>query len=154
MDNRWRDIICAVLFIAFGVFMFVVSTGIDPIVANDVGSGFVPRIIAGAIVALAVVLLVLSVLKKRVARTEKADEDLKGGVFTVLALAAYVFLFDRLGFLVSTALYLFVQMTILSNRENRKFKLFAVLALVVPALIYLIFTNLFDMALPAGIIRF
>jgi putative tricarboxylic transport membrane protein len=114
----------------------------------------VPRIIAGAIVALAVVLLVLSVLKKRVARTEKADEDLKGGVFTVLALAAYVFLFDRLGFLVSTALYLFVQMTILSNRENRKFKLFAVLALVVPALIYLIFTNLFDMALPAGIIRF
>ena len=151
MTNRQRDIIAAVVFLAFGIFMFGNSAGINPIIPNEVGSGYVPKFVSIVIAILSISLLILTLLKKKIGPNEKTDEDIKGGIFTVMALAAYVILFEFLGFLVSTALYLFVQITLLSNAKNRKLLVFGIIAVVVPLVIYGLFKTLFNMPFPAGI---
>jgi putative tricarboxylic transport membrane protein len=152
MTNRQRDTIAATIFLAFGIFMFANSMGIMPIIPNEVGSGYVPRFVSAVIFILAAALLVLTLLGKKMGATEKTDEDIKGGIFTVLALAAYVTLFEPLGFLLATALYLFAQITILSNEKNRRFVLFGIISVVVPAVIYILFKALFHMPFPTGIL--
>lgn len=152
MTNRQRDIICAVLFLGFGIFMFSNSLSIHPIIPNEVGSGYVPKVLSLAITFLSALLFVLSLLKKKVARQEKSDEDSKAGVFTILALAVYVVLFQVLGFLVATVLYLFFQITLLSTEKNRNLLLFGAISIVVPVVIYMIFKTLFQMSFPVGIL--
>jgi len=152
MTNRQRDIIAAIVFLSFGVFLFGNSLGINPIIPNEVGSGYVPKFLAIVIILISSALLVLTLKKKKAGPTEKTDEDIKGGIFTVLALAAYVVLFQFLGFHISTALYLFVQITVLSNEKNRKLLVFGAVSIVVPLVIYGLFKSLFNMPFPTGIL--
>ena len=51
-------------------------------------------------------------------------------------------------------LYLFVQIYILSNRENRNYKLFALVSVITPIVIYALFVYAIDMPLPEGILSF
>ena len=117
-----------------------------------------PRVVGGAIVVLATLKLLLS-LKPRAAGAEKAsavgdDNDTKGGSLTIAALVLYVLLFDVLGFLVSTTLYLFTQMLILSVHRNRNLPLFAAVSVTVGVIVYALFVKAFDLILPQGILYF
>ena len=118
MTDKVKNIICAVSFLVFGIFVFYQASFIKPIMARDLGSGFMPQVVAVAIIALAILALVLAVQSKAPEST-KEDSDMKGGLLTVLCIAAYVILYDHLGFLLSTFLYLFFQILILSNEKNR-----------------------------------
>lgn len=154
MTNKQRDILCSVLFLMFGVFVFLQAIPIKPIMEKDLGSGFMPKIIGMAIVAIAAVKLVLTLMSKGDSQKATSDDDLKGGLWTIAALAAYVLLFDRLGFILSTALYLFVQILVLSNEQNRNLKLFAAISVITPVAVYALFVYAIKMPLPAGLFGF
>lgn len=152
MNGKTQDLICGAVFFALGVFMFFQSRGVAPIIANEVGSGFVPKIVAIVFMSLSAVLIALTLIKKDKRGAKKNDEDPKGGALTILALIAYVFFFDKLGFLLATALYLFTQITILSNEKNRKLPLFGLVSVVTPLIVYFLFVRGFGLILPAGIL--
>ena len=153
MTDRVKNIVCAVSFLVFGVFVYYQASFIKPIMGRDLGSGFMPQVIAVAIIALAILALVLAVQSK-VKESAKEDNDMKGGLLTILCIAAYVILYDNLGFLVSTFLYLFLQILILSNDQNRKISLFAVIALATSVIVYATFVYAIGMPLPEGILSF
>lgn len=154
MTNKQRDILCSVLFLVFGAFVFIQSLPIKPIMGKDLGSGFMPKIIGAAIFIIAAVKLVLTLMSRAPSAKAASDDDLKGGLWTIAALSAYVLLFDRLGFILSTALYLFVQTLVLSNEQNRSLKLFAAISVVTPVAVYALFVYVIKMPLPAGLISF
>ncbi len=154
MTNKQRDLLCAVLFLVFGAFVFIQALPIKPIMGKDLGSGFMPKIIGASIVVLAAVKLVVTLTAKSSSQQVQSDDDLKGGLWTIAALAAYVLLFDKLGFILSTALYLFVQILVLSNEQNRNIKLFAAISVVTPVAIYALFVYVISMPLPAGVLGF
>ncbi len=154
MSNKTRDLLCGILFLAVGAFMFQQSLGIEPIIAKEVGSGFVPKVIASVFICLSVLLVVLTLLKPHKTESVAKNEDIKGGVVTIAMLAAYVLLFDKLGFILSSALYLFAQILIFSNDQNRKLPLFGAIAVVTPVVIYFLFVKAFELMLPAGILPF
>jgi putative tricarboxylic transport membrane protein len=154
MTNKQRDILCSVLFLVFGAFVLVQALPIKPVMGKDIGSGFMPKIIGASIIVIAAVKLVLTLMSKASAAKTKTDDDLKGGLWTIAALLAYVLLFDRLGFILSTALYLFVQILVLSNEQNRNLKLFAAISVVMPVAIYALFVYVIKMPLPAGLLSF
>lgn len=154
MTNKQRDILCSVLFLVFGAFVFVQALPIKPVMGKDIGSGFMPKIIGASIIVIAAVKLVLTLISKASAAKASTDDDLKGGLWTIAALLAYVLLFDRLGFILSTALYLFVQILVLSNEQNRNLKLFAAISVVTPVAIYALFVYVIKMPLPAGLLNF
>lgn len=154
MTDRFRDIFCSVFFLLFGVAMFIMSLPIMPIMGKDLGSGFVPKIIAGAIIVIALFKLALTVFSHKEAKKLESDDDKMGGLLTVAALLVYVTIFKPAGFILSTALYLFVQITVLSDERNRKLPLFAAISVVAPVLIYALFVYVIKMPLPAGFISF
>lgn len=154
MTDRKRDISCAILFLVFGVFMFFQALPIEPIMGKDLGSGFVPKIIAGAIIVIALVKLVLVLSSKEKEKKLENDDDIMGGLMTVAALLVYMSIFKSVGFILSTALYLFMQITLLSDEKNRNLPLFGVISVVAPLAIYALFVYAIKMPLPTGIFSF
>lgn len=155
MNNKTRDIICSIIFLLTGLFLFQQSLGIKSIMEKDLGSGFMPKVIAVSLVAIAVLKLVLSIVKKDSEnKSSKEDSDSMGGLLTIGALLFYVLTFEIIGFILSTALYLFFQITILSNQENRKLGLFLIISVGFSIAIYGLFVYLIDRPLPIGILGF
>lgn len=150
MNIKARDLTCGVLFFTVGILMYLGLDNIPLIIENEVGSAFVPRLTAIALMCLAGTLIVLSLSKKAAAETAVSTDN-KGGFLTIAALAAYVLLFDKLGFILATFLYLFAQMTILSDYRNRRLKLFGVISATASVTIYLLFVKALNLILPSGI---
>ena len=74
---------------------------------------------------------------------------------TIAAFTVYVFVIEPAGFLLSSIVYLFAQITILAPKEKRGIKgiiLFAVIAVVVCVAVYFIFRFGLNVMLPAGIL--
>lgn len=125
-------------------------------IETDVGSGFVPKFIAICIMIVTAAKLILTLTEKKpaAAAAKKSNSDLPGGVGTVALMAAYMLSFEPVGFLLSSMVYLFAQILLMSNRENRKPLLFAVISVVLPLIIDLLFVFVIKMPLPKGIFGF
>ena len=156
MTNKMRDTICSIIFLIFGAGMFYMSNGVRKMIETDVGSGFVPKFIAVCIMIVAGAKLILTQLDKSASanKKENSDWDWIGGLGTVALMAFYVFTFEKLGFLISSVIYTFCQITLMSNKDNRKLPLFAVIAIALPLGVYLMFNYVIKMPLPGGILGF
>ena len=73
-------------------------------------------------------------------------------VATIVVFTAYVLLMKPVGFIITSAVYLFLQMLILCPKEKRNSILFAVISVVCAVAIYYIFRNGLNVMLPAGIL--
>lgn len=156
MTSKKSDILCSAIFLVFGSAMAYFSLGINKMIETDVGSGFVPRFIAICIMVVAAAKLILTLAGKNIAAAtaKKSNNDLLGGGGTVALMAAYVLSFEPVGFLLSSIVYLFAQILLMSNRENRKPLMFAIISIVLPLIIDLLFVFVIKMPLPKGILGF
>lgn len=155
MTHKVRDLLCSIIMLIFGIVMFVVALGIPHKVASDVGSGFVPKFISICIIVVAVVQGVLTLMDKSPALNSKAKdgmfEDMKGGIVTIVLMAAYMAIFEPVGFVFSSIIYLFLQILWLSDDTNRKPVLFAIISVVLPLAVSALFAFVIKMPLPKGI---
>lgn len=173
MSDKMKNIISSIGFLALGAFFYMQSTGIKIIMKKDLGSGFFPKVIGISMVVMALVELFLTVFNKKneegngsLERIEEkaeqeepaaeaaaeADTDRKGLILTIVAMCCYAVLFDGLGFILSTILYLFAQITILSTEKNRNYPLFVGISVAASFIIYGIFVYLIGMPLPTGLL--
>ena len=154
------DLLSALLAIVFGGFVYIMSGSIVvKAKGGDIGSQFLPRLIAGLMILLGVLLLIgtLRKIKASTGAQEEAGED-KSFVPALLSfvnLIVYVLIFKPVGFLVSTVIYLTVQMIIMSPDRKpgvKKLGFWVALAVIVAVAIYFIFTKGFSLPLPSGIL--
>lgn len=75
-------------------------------------------------------------------------------VLTTFALiACYVFFLDKLGFIITTALYLIGQILLLATKKQRKrWYLIIPFSIVIAVVIYYVFYYGFSLLLPAGLL--
>ncbi len=153
MTNKMRDLVCSVIMIVFGGGMLIMAKDIPHKIESDVGSGYVPTFIAICILIVAVAKLVLTLINKKPSGKQKMEPlgDWFGGISTILLMAAYMIAFDKLGFVIASAIYLFVQMLILSNEKNRNLILFAAIAVILPLAVDALFVFAIKMPLPRGL---
>jgi len=156
MTNKLRDLTCSIIMLIFGAGMFVLALGIPHKIASDVGSGYVPKFVAICIIITALVQLVTTLTRKSPAdnKKEKFFDDAKGGIGTIVLMMVYMLIFQPVGFICSSAIYLFAQIMLLSDNTNRKPILFAVIALLLPITVDALFVFVIKMPLPKGIIGF
>lgn len=156
MTNKQRDLLTSVIFFAFGAFMLSCAVGIRKTIASDVGSGYVPIFIAICLMVVSAGKCILTLTRKLATdkMKEKSDEDLLGGIGTIGLMLVYMIIFEPVGFVISSALYLFAQILWLSDHTNRKPVLFAAIAIVIPVVIDLLFTYVIHMPLPRGVFGF
>lgn len=157
MTNRIRDIICSVIMLAFGTMMIVVAKDIpNKLGDKDVGSGYVPTFIGICILIVAVSKLVLAIIDKKPSANKKIQwtQDSLGGFGTIALMALYMLTIEKVGFIIASVVYLFVQMMILSDNTNRKPIVFAIIAVALPVAVEALFVYAIKMPLPVGILGF
>lgn len=153
MTGKKKNILVSIGFILFGIVLLTQSVSIKPMMKNDLGSGFFPTIIGAAIIVVALILLVFS-LREKETGTTASDSDMAGGWLSILLLLAYVAAFNRIGFIISTMIYLFFQILVLAPREKRSWPVTVILSVVAPLFIYGMFVYVINSPLPKGIFGF
>jgi len=155
MSEKRRDIIGSIVFLVFGIFLFAVSFTVRTIIENDVGPAFMPKVVAAAIMIVSISKLVIALKNNNDDYTaiKKSSDDKMGSLLTILNLGAYVILFEPLGFIVSSILFLVLQMIILSDKVNLKPIKFIIVSISSTIAIYLLFVYTFNLMLPEGLLN-
>ena len=85
---------------------------------------------------------------------EKAEDspDYRRAMYTLATALIYVMLFKPLGFVLSSILYLTVQMSVMAPKEERRPLRFLLISVIAVAVIYLIFHNGLSLLLPGGVL--
>ncbi|MBQ7544724.1 MAG: tripartite tricarboxylate transporter TctB family protein [Synergistaceae bacterium] len=156
MTNKTRDILCSIIVLAFGAAMIYFVKDVRRVIRSDVGSAFVPTLIGWCIVATGAAKLIYSVFTGLKEENKKIvfDQDFFGGVGTIVLMVLYMLAFEPVGFVVASAVYLFLQMLLLSDKTNRRVILFAVVAAVLPLAVDALFVYVIKMPLPVGVFGF
>lgn len=130
------------------VFIFYSSTQFNMTFIGNTGLGpdFFPKVIAITLFILSAMLFAGSLKNKD--KKSIYNPNMKYTFMVIFAFAVYVFLIDRVGYLVSTVIFAFVVITILKSKSKILNIIFAV---VFPIALYLLFTYAFKVSLPTGL---
>lgn len=169
-----RDVICSVFVLSIGVFILAFVNQVKEatgLFSSSITSRFWPRLVAYYMIGLAVILLVKTIVSANTLRKQAVEDNnaksfaspkekrtmaiIPAVPLTIVLILTYVFLMNKLGFLLDSAVYLFLQMLILAPKNGKKnYLLMAAISIIAAAVIYLIFTKAFTLPMPRGIINF
>lgn len=162
-----KDIFASAFFMLFSIVMYVASNSIIKLTVSKVGADFVPKLVAVTIFILSLIYLINSIKQQVLSKKELTSkpsteeenitkEQKKISPLSVLSTVSLLFLYVALlpyiGFLITTSVYLFIQMFILAAKSERRIPLFAGISIVSSVLIYYIFKSVFYLMLPTGIL--
>ena len=110
-----------------------------------------------AMAVLAVIQIITGLRKMKMEYTlDQLKEEFKPEYWrvlvTILAFTVYVVVLSSVGFMISSVVYLIVQMTVLAPKEKRNYLLFAVISVAVSVVVYYLFRNGLNVLLPAGLL--
>lgn len=130
-------------------FIFYSSTQFNMAFIGNSGLGpdFFPKVIAVILFILSAMLFVGSIKNKD--KKSIYNPNMKYTFMVIFAFAVYIFLIDRIGYLVSTVIFAFVVITILKSKSKI---LNIIFAIVFPIALYLLFTYAFKVSLPTGLL--
>lgn len=168
MVAKYGDVFSGLFLLIVSVIIFFTAFSFEALTTSRVGPAFMPQIIA-IIMAVFSIIIAVNGFKKSKAANEENDvvepvkdkeEELivtekksyKPVLITLVLMIAYIALLPYIGFLIMTAVYMFLQMLVLSHITNRKIWLFLLISVVTSAAIYYLFRNVFYVMLPTGII--
>ena len=162
VSTKWpsQDLFTGVLLLALSGALFWACLSIKDFGAIGVGSAFVPRLTAGLLLIVGLVLMTAGWRARGTsvaAPTPEANGPKVFGGFPAVAISVvlmvgYLALLEPLGYLLASALYGFLQTLVLIKDAKRSFLLFAVIAACSAALFFYVFVQLFDISLPAGVL--
>lgn len=153
MTEKKKGIIVSVIFLAFSLVLVIFARQLKPMMQNDVGSGFFPTVIGVAMCAISVFRLILA-LREKEGEAKKSGDDIKGGLETLILVGAYCIVFSSVGFIISTIVYLFLQILILTPAEKRSIPVTIAISVIAPFVIYGLFVYLINTPLPKGLFGF
>ena len=156
MTNKTRDILCSIIVLAFGAAMIYFVKDVRRVIRSDVGSAFVPTLIGWCIVVTGASKLLFSIFTGLKSENKKIvfDQDFFGGIGTIVLMVLYMLAFQPVGFIVASAVYLFLQMLLLSDSTNRKVLLFLIVSVILPVAVDALFVFVIKMPLPVGVFGF
>lgn len=155
--KKYGDLATGIVFLAIAVVFYVLAGQLPPSLLGGVGSDFMPKILAVGTGILSVLQMISGVktMRKDFSGEAAEEEDRPEYVrvlATVVSFGLYVTVMEKVGFLISSVVYLFAQMVILAPKEKRNYVLLAVIAVVFNIVVYFIFRNALNVMLPKGIL--
>jgi hypothetical protein len=149
------DIVISIFFIILSIYMYISSLGFKSgFTRGSVGADGFPKIIAVAILVLAVINLIRTLKKKKISfefSKEKFLEKYKPVLMILLMFAIYVFSMKYIGFIITTILFMFSTQWYLSDRSKKNIPKIIILTLFISLGAYFFFTSYLTVVFPAGI---
>lgn len=157
--KKYGDIVVGVFFMALSAIMMVMAKMLPKSKVMDIGPDFMPLVIGAITFILAAILTFLNVknMKMRAAEIDPSkieDCDYKRVLLSALLVLIYVFILQPVGFIISTLVFLPLQMLVLSPDDQRGKKQviqLLVIDLIFTMVVFFLFRYGFKIVLPAGI---
>jgi hypothetical protein len=160
--NKYKDVICGACIMVVAVILFIATFSIRSLLGMNPGPEFMPRVasILLFIVAAGITADGFGEAKRYVPEEITAEEAgyRRAGnrkvLYSAILIGFYVFSMGTLGFVISTLIYEFCQMIILTPVGKKKnYLLFAVITVVSTIFFYIVFTRYLYLMLPVGLLR-
>lgn len=156
--QKKQDILFASITVVVGVFYFMMTSQL-PSKGGAVNGKTIPYILGSMMIVLGVLQIGASLkIKKNVEAKRREDDkcvDVTTVFKTVILIVCYIALFNVIGFLITTFVYLFLQFTVLSPAEKKpNLIVYLLISGVISLFIYTSFRYGLDIMLPQGIITF
>lgn len=145
MPNKTFDTIAGCLFLVIGLFFITASTGISQ---SSYGSRVGPNIFPtglGVILVLLSVIVITQARRYAAAPEQKEKRNTKRFALVLSSTFAYVFLFEPLGYVISTFLYLTFVFQVM---ERKKLHYSLAIALFFSLAVYYLYVVVFQGTLP------
>lgn len=158
--KKFGDIVVGIFFAVVGAAMIILAKALPKSKVMEIGPDFMPTVIGTVILVLALALLFLSVknfkmhVKELEASNYKDTSDYKRVILSILLVLVYVLTMKPIGFIITTLVYLFLQMYVLAPEENRTKKdviTLLIIDVVFTFIVFFLFRYGFKIVLPAGI---
>ena len=163
MKEERSNLYSAIVFVLFGIFVYIGSFWIPVTTSDILGSRFFPRAVAVLIFILGIVQFAMNVkiLKNMKSVQENQNPESEQSkklnwplLLTVISLFIYYVLLLQIGFVITSILYLLVQSAVLMSKEDfgnkKKVVIMILVSVIVPIAINAVFWNVFSIALPGG----
>ncbi len=152
-SKKISETIVNIVLVLFGAALWVTAQNIEVGAAMGQGGDFMPKLCSSIWMVLSILILVFGL------RTPDAggkdSVSIKGLISTLVLLFVYILLLKPIGFVITSIVYMFVQMMLFVPAEYRNKKnyiIFAVVSVVLPVAVNLLFANVFSLILPTGIL--
>ncbi|ETA81568.1 tripartite tricarboxylate transporter TctB family protein [Youngiibacter fragilis] len=157
--KKYNDLIVGLSMLAFGLFYLIMTMQI-PRKGKLIDATFFPYILSTIMLIVGLLQTVRGAASAKrfdAASYEEPKAGQKGDMKTVLItvglILVYVVLLKPLGFIISSSLYLFAQILVLVPvRIKKNYLLYALVAVITSAIIYVSFRFGLDLMLPAGLL--
>ena len=157
--KKYRDLILGVMMLLFSGFYLFNARQIKtrPKLTPSYASAQIMPILLGILLALLSVACIIQGVRKlhEVSGAEKEGTkrdrgDMIAVALTFAVIIGYILILPVLGFCLSTLIFLFLQMLILAPAEKRNYALFAIVAVVFTAIVFVAFRIGLSQLLPRG----
>lgn len=157
--KKYGDIVTGIFFMLLSAAMMAMAMLLPKSKVMDIGPEFMPMCIGMVTFGLAAALTFFNVknFKLRTAQIDPASIvscDYRRVLTSIVLVLIYVFILQPIGFLVSTFVYLPLQMLVLSPEDKRGKKeviQLVVIGIVFTLIVFFLFRYGFKIVLPAGI---
>lgn len=157
--KKYGDIVVSIFFMALSAVMIYAATLLPKSTVMEIGPDFMPTVVGVATLIMSAALLIISLkgLKARAAEAEAnppAQCDYKRMLLSLILILIYVFALKPVGFIITTLVYLPIQMYVLADADHRSKKdiiMLLVIDVVFTIAVFFLFRYGFKIVLPQGI---
>lgn len=139
----------------FSIFLLLVSLigyylarGFESgfMIDNGLGAGFFPKLVCIILAILSIVMFVKSFKDKKIYKFSKNNKN----TFIIIGLCiGYLFLMEKIGYLLSTIIFSF---SVIITLDRKNLIMNVIFSIIFPIGIYYLFSKVFNVSLPTGIL--
>lgn len=163
--KKFGDLIVSICYLALAIALIVLAKALPKSTVMEIGPDFMPTVVGVICLVLSLLLLVQAITKLRSkdgalkAAGEETGEasDYKRVIESLILALAFVNVLKPVGFIISTLVYLALQIIVLAPNDKRTKKdilLYLIIDVVFTFVVYFLFRYGFKIVLPAGLIKF
>lgn len=152
--KKYGDLICGLIGVVIAIVLFILSLQINMKEGDLIGAGFLPLIVSVIVFFFSLTLAMRGWKSSKIYIEQplEYEKNTLGVWLMIVACFLYAALIKPLGFIIDSSLFLYFTLCMMTKKENIKWGRFAVLAVVAVVIIYMIFTEIFGIRLPKGIL--
>jgi putative tricarboxylic transport membrane protein len=158
MTKRHGELLISILIFAASLVMYQQAGKIDVGASMAKGGDFMPKVCATLMLIVGGIFLVANAVALSRTKADSSVEpegghlDYKKMFFNLLLLIVYAALLPPIGFLITTAAYIAVQMWLFSPKKKRQLVTSPIVGIISSVVIYYTFVSGFKLILPIGIL--
>lgn len=152
--SKMKDAICGIIGMIFAAALFFLSVQIGMKESTTIGADFVPKIVAVLLFILFAILTGRGIKEAKNAKEKPAEykNNFLGAVFMFAAMILYAVLLKPVGFIITSCLFLYGALILMSRKEQIHYIKFLVITLVTVLCINFVFMEIFGIRIPQGIL--